>query len=142
MDSYLARGGHASSLELETRRAVRSRGIAHARQALRWAHSAVESPYESFFRAYLIESLPHLRWEAQSQIGHYRADFLIEGRLIVEIDGAIKYQERPAEAIRAERQREKWLLQQGYTVVRFSPQELNQNPQRCLDAVLRLLGMN
>ncbi|WIM70426.1 hypothetical protein [Corynebacterium suedekumii] len=58
----------------------------------------------------------------------YRVDLLINGWLVVEVDGEMKYRGAfgvtPDEAIRRERRREKEIQNLGYVVLRISAADL------------------
>lgn len=60
----------------------------------------------------------------------YLVDILINNKIIVEIDGRVKYQRNSAarteEVIIAEREREKYLSNLGYIVLRITPKQLEE----------------
>ncbi len=58
-------------------------------------------------RALLLRAGIHVR--TQYVVGTYRADWASDGWLLIEIDGDVKYQDKPVEAIRAEHRRQKEL---------------------------------
>ena len=68
--------------------------------------------------------------EPNCKIGPYRVDFLIVPRLVVEIDG-----DPPSAATRdqlvRDRRRDRYLVAQGYAVLRFAGDEVFTNPWRC-----------
>jgi hypothetical protein len=68
--------------------------------------------------------------EPNCKIGPYRVDFLILPRLVVEIDG-----DPPSAATRdqvvRDRRRDRYLVAQGYAVLRFAGDEVWANPWRC-----------
>lgn len=134
MDCFLSNGGHPSALQKAIARAARHKGVAHARRAFAAARNDTESPYESYFRALLLDnSIAGLvSWREQVSLYGYRVDFLMPGGLVVEIDGDSKYGERPESVIVAERKREKELTNRGHRVLRFTPRQLLTNPQQCL----------
>lgn len=75
--------------------------------------------------------------EPQVWIGPYRVDFLVPGtRVIVEFDGAVKYDDR--QAIVAEKRREDDLRRRGYVVVRLMWSDLH-DPARVRRLVVAAL---
>ena len=72
--------------------------------------------------------------EPNCKIGPYRVDFLIVPRLVVEIDG-----DPPGAATRdqlvRDRRRDRYLVAQGYAVLRFAGEEVRANPWRCAEEV-------
>lgn len=119
----------------------RVKGAAQARRVVSHATTLAESPYESFARGMLIVEGLGKKLVVQPELqGGYRPDLLINGKIIMEIDGAVKYDGatygKSTEAvIRAERQREKYLQNLGYIVLRYSPRDLLQNRERVLNEV-------
>lgn len=97
-----------------------------ALRCLRHATALSESPFESLARALLIEA--GLDPQPQHSVGAYRADLAIDGWLLIEIDGDAKYEEDTVETIKRENDRKKRIENQGYTILRFRPQELLANP--------------
>ncbi|EEI16861.1 hypothetical protein HMPREF0298_1357 [Corynebacterium lipophiloflavum DSM 44291] len=132
MDWLLGRHPRAN-IEFEIRKLGRRRGIGVARAALAHAVSNVRSPYESYARALLIEAgIGPIR--VNVRVGRYEVDLLIGERVVVEIDGAVKYDGktygRTDEMLRKEREREKHLLNSAYHVRRYNPLELLSHPDR------------
>lgn len=73
----------------------------------------------------------NLKFRRQVPLGRYIVDFLCtEHRLIVEVDGG-QHNEHP----QRDQQRDRWLAEQGYRVVRFWNHQVMQE----LDAVLERL---
>ena len=74
------------------------------------------------------------KFRRQSPIGKYIVDFVChEKRLIIELDGG-----QHSENIEADRQRDKWLGEQGYKILRFWNNEVLTN----IDGVLEVIGDN
>lgn len=117
----------------------RVKGVATARAVVAAAVVDSESPWESYARALLLRAGINVR--TQYIVGKYRADLAIDGWLLIEIDGDVKYQDKPVEAIRAEHRRQKELLNMGYVVLRFSPEELRARPEEFVATVRRMLAM-
>ncbi|MDU0479480.1 hypothetical protein QVA66_09535 [Staphylococcus chromogenes] len=110
-----------------------SPGLPRVRRRLRWASALSESATESRAKAQLIEAGildTHKVMQNRELLvdgSRYRPDFLIDGWLIVEIDGEEKYFGKyapPDEALRGERVREVKLQNAGYRVLRFGWAEL------------------
>ncbi len=106
------------------------RGIALAREAVRLADGAAESPGESRTRVLLsgldvaVRSQVDLR-DAAGHIG--RVDFLVGERVVVEFDGMVKYEgAHGPQALAREKRREERLRDAGYRVVRVVWSELRQ----------------
>ena len=124
----------------------RVKGAAQARKVVKSATGLSESPYESFARGVLIAVGLGGEIAVQPELqGGYRPDILLGGRVIVEIDGAVKYDGvtygKSSEAvIRAERQREKYLQNMGFIVLRYSPRDLLQNREQVIAEVRHALG--
>lgn len=95
------------------------------------AVSGSDSALESWFRAELIERGVG-GWKFQAQIGPFRADFLFDEILVVEIDGRSKTRDKANEVLRAERDRERWMLRQGHPVMRYYYEDLRDHLDRVL----------
>lgn len=72
--------------------------------------------------------------QAQVEIGAYRADFVFNQRLVVEIDGH-DFHDRTQEQASSDRARDRDLLRAGYSVVRFTGADVYRNPIDCADEV-------
>jgi very-short-patch-repair endonuclease len=72
--------------------------------------------------------------EPQRRIGPYRVGFLIDGRIVVEIDRQPAGPPTPDQAVR-DRQRERYLVARGYAVLRFDGSEVRDDPWRCVAEV-------
>ncbi|AKK04311.1 PDDEXK family nuclease [Corynebacterium epidermidicanis] len=110
-----------------------SPGLPKARRVLQFAGTQSESAAESRAKAQFITAGLHQEHKIKQNPEllidgtRYRPDFLIDGWLIVEIDGMEKYFGKhlpPDEALRAERLREVKLQNAGYRVLRFGWDEL------------------
>jgi very-short-patch-repair endonuclease len=74
----------------------------------------------------------------QFPIGRYTADFAIVGsfgRVVVECDGH-DFHERTKEQAAHDRQRDRWMQSQGWTVMRFTGSEIFKSPRRCAIEVI------
>ncbi|POH72362.1 hypothetical protein [Arthrobacter glacialis] len=107
------------------------RGSARAKRTLDFLDPLSESAGESRTRVFLAATklpMPELQVTITTRHGVHRADFAWrEFRLILEFDGWGKYFDyRPtAEAIALERQREKDLMELGWSFIRISWSDLN-----------------
>lgn len=140
-----------------TKRALRERaeemaklkGICDARLSIELATGKSESVLESLARIELVLWGSELIETIEEQVEFLlpdgttvRVDLLINGWLIIELDGENKYDGEtfggdPGHVLRAERRRENSLRQLGHTVVRFSYAEVRRGVMR--EAVERLL---
>jgi very-short-patch-repair endonuclease len=68
--------------------------------------------------------------EPNCKIGPYRVDFLVLPRVVVEIDGEGPVRASSDQVVR-ERRRDRYLVAQGYAVLRFAGDEVFTNPWRC-----------
>lgn len=143
---WLLRNGYTRKhLHTRLQQSGRFVGIKHARKSLECATYGPESPWESYARALLIEA-GIIDVRTQFRIGKFEVDLLIADWLVIEIDGDMKYAENATRAIIAERKREKWIRNQGYEILRYSPTDLIREPQRFLReiraALLRKAAMS
>ena len=74
------------------------------------------------------------KFRRQEPIGHYVVDFVcFEKQVVVEVDGS----QHIVEAAR-DRERERWLRSQGFTILRFWNNEVLRN----LEGVLEVIRLN
>jgi len=74
----------------------------------------------------------------QEWIGEYRVDFSIKDKkVVVELDGHDYHKTKKQRQNDAKRQRK--LQKQGYTVVRFTGNEINNDVSGCISEVLDIL---
>lgn len=110
-------------------------GRALVRRVLDLSRPDIDSPLESWARALLIEAGVGVEILTQVEIrvsfgsGTYRVDLLIDGWLIIEVDGAVKYDGETFgvatdEVLRREREREKHLQNTGYVFLRVGMSDL------------------
>lgn len=111
----------------------RHRGVKAYRQAIELSIPNSDSAQETRARLILREAkLPEIqsvqvqaRFD-QSHNKYFLVDFLINECIIVEIDGRSKYDSPELnEVLMAERDREKFFLNQGYAVLRIDPKQLD-----------------
>ncbi|MDR6620890.1 hypothetical protein [Sinomonas atrocyanea] len=109
---------------------------ARARRALSLVTAAAESQPE--VEARLLFVARGWRVEAQARIpGVGRVDLLIEGLVIVEIDGHAFHADRAAFV--EDRRRQNEALRQGYPTLRYPPEVVWRDPERLLRDVEELL---
>jgi hypothetical protein len=80
--------------------------------------------------AWLPVAPPGRPVEPNFKIGPYRVDFLLARRVVVEIDGEGPVRSSSDQVVR-ERRRDRYLVAQGYAVLRFAGDEVFTNPWRC-----------
>lgn len=123
---------------------VKGRGAARARQIAQRMSRHAASPAETIARNHMLEwKFPKPQEQAKLVIKGrvYRPDFLWEElMLILEVDGAIKYDGtygEPVEVIQQEHLRQRELEQLGYVVVRVRWDDLTQHPENLKDLLMR-----
>ncbi|MEJ5928588.1 hypothetical protein WG915_08145 [Corynebacterium sp. H128] len=131
-ESYLRAGYRKSELWRVLRGIGRGHGVAKARRVLSHATEKSESVAESLAKSQIIEAGVDTRsvvQNAEMVVGRRgrRADFIIDGWLVIEVDGEIKYDGTygdPAFVIKLERERERDFLNAGYTLYRVKWRDL------------------
>lgn len=111
----------------------RMKGIGKARAALAKATNRSESAYETLLRLILQEH--GITCHAQVSIGPYRVDLLV-GDVIIEIDGRVKYAKQPDDVVLKQLEREDWLREQGFKVLRVRTGEIDRNEVEVVRRVL------
>ena len=82
----------------------------------------------------------------QAHVGPYRVDFKLMAadgnkigkQIIVECDGH-DFHEKTKEQAKKDKQRDRYLQQQGYQVLRFTGSEIWANPFKCAEEVIQVL---
>lgn len=116
---------------------IGAKGSGQVRRTLVSADGRHESPGETL-TARLCRELG-VRVVPQVRVGPWRVDFLIEGtRVIIEFDGAVKYDDR--EALIAEKRREDDLRARGYVVIRLMWSDL-ASPQLVRSRIAQALRL-
>lgn len=141
MDS-LFRGGRSFENQTARReveailaRLAGKRSIAVAREALARSSTLSGSPYESLMRVILFEH--GITVDEQMWIGRdYRVD-LLWGTLVIEIDGFMKFELKPHDAVMDQLARENWIKEQGFEVIRLFPIEILSDPEGCVARIRR-----
>jgi very-short-patch-repair endonuclease len=116
-------------------------------------HGAVESPIERRLLSALRRSFKMLRFSdspcwtngdlelrPQREAGRYRLDFAIESqrhkwKLAIECDGHA-FHERTKEQAQHDKSRDRDLVGDGWTVLRFTGSEIHKNAAACADQIL------
>lgn len=138
---YLMQSGYTESqMKTQLFALGRVKGIATVRRCVEHAVGDSQSAYESFARALLIDAAVGTI-QTQAPIRGYFADLLIDGWLVIEIDGAVKYSGPDAERVRQrEFERQKVIGNLGYVFLRFTPEQIRRDPQGCVDQVRAALA--
>ncbi len=110
-----------------------SRQVYKALALLKIAHDNIQSVYETLARYQLLTSnirgitsmVPQAVLPDKGR--RYVPDLLINGWLIVEIDGDSKYENDPVEVIWKERVRERELLRRGYGILRIRARQVEED---------------
>ncbi|QYH18968.1 hypothetical protein JKI95_06465 [Corynebacterium aquatimens] len=120
----------------------RFRGITAARLAAQHCSAQPDSAPESYARALLIAAgYEDVQANVTILAGgrRYKVDLLIDGWLVIEIDGLVKYDGetygKTDDVLRKEKWRENDLRNLGKEVLRFPPVELEKHPERFLATV-------
>lgn len=135
----------SATLESMVLTGARFHGKAKVRRALALMDPGSESPLESLARMRIvlarIPGLESMVSQAEITVGKraYRVDFLVNGFLVLEIDGMTKYDgsfgQTTSQALTQERRREVDLLNQGFPVLRLTSADLRQRPDGSCRAV-------
>ena len=76
-----------------------------------------------------------IKFRRQQPIGDYIVDFVsLERKLIVELDGG---QHALADGMLGDKQRDAWLMKEGYTVLRFWDNEVFENIDGVIETIRR-----
>ncbi|MBP2638807.1 MAG: hypothetical protein H6Q72_4714 [Firmicutes bacterium] len=102
-----------------------------------------ESPIEDKMLAALAETLKNQKCRIipQYPVGDYRVDIAIisdKVRIAVECDGYAYHYDSP-ETVVKDKQRERFLMINGFNVIRFAGSEINKDAEACSWEVLTLL---
>ena len=102
--------------------------LAKADPAARRLLGRVERPLARMWLAAWLSDAPQgTLVEPNCKIGPYRVDFLVLPRVVIEIDGEGPVRASPDQVVR-ERRRDRYLVAQGYAVLRFAGDEVWSNP--------------
>ncbi len=86
------------------------------------------------------KKLEGFKFRRQHIIGPYIADFIcLKAKVIIEVDGLVH--QLPEHQLN-DRERSVWLEGKGYTVIRFSNEEIFKNSDRVLEIILKKLQSN
>ena len=76
-----------------------------------------------------------LKFRRQAAIGHYIVDFVcFENKLVIELDGGQHAQEKN---LTSDHERDSWLKDQGFTVLRFWNNEILENMNGVGETIMR-----
>jgi very-short-patch-repair endonuclease len=113
-------------------------GSPRARMLLQAADEGTRSQAERLF-ARLLRSAGIEGWVANFPVGGYVVDFAFRGsKVAIEIDGFAFHSD--PEAFRTDRERQNYLILRGWTVLRFTWQDLIENPERVVAEVRRAIS--
>lgn len=136
LDSAL-RQGRIDQAELASLVPARGRSARTVRQAIALADPQAQSVLESAARVLMlcgavgpVESqveVPRVGW----------VDFVVDGWLVVEVDGYAVHRER----FREDRRRDAELVRQGYVVVRFTYEDVERRPEWVLSVLHQTLAL-
>jgi len=80
-----------------------------------------------------------VKFRRQQPIGQYIVDFMsFEKKLVIELDGG---QHNEVSLIKLDRQRDRYLRERGYTVLRFWDNEVLRNTDGVLEVIAKNLGL-
>lgn len=143
MDSLFHQAGLAgqamvrAELEACIKRLAGKKGIGHARQALAWCSARSESPYESLLRVILRER--RIVVEEQMWIGRFARTDMLWGQLVIEIDGAVKFNSDDATGVALDQTtRENWIRVQNYDVARVTPGDILRDEEGVVRQIVDL----
>lgn len=109
---------------------------AKARKVLALAGGRADSVLEVLTRAYFIKA--GIRFEQHVQIpGVGEVDFLVEGFLIVELDGATHFE---PQRIKKDRRRDNFSVQAGFMVLRYFYDDVVHNPEQMMRQLTTILA--
>ena len=92
---------------------------------------------KALWQALSGNKLKGFKFRRQHIIGEFIADFIcLKHNLIIEVDGGVH--QLPDNQV-SDTERTKWLLSEGYKVIRFSNNEVLWNLEKVLDEILKLL---
>ncbi|GAB3544209.1 hypothetical protein GCM10027404_00520 [Arthrobacter tumbae] len=103
-----------------------------ARTALQQVTGCAESPIEVVARLLFVGAGFHVETQARIE-GVGRVDFLLDGFLVVEIDGAAFHSDR--KALRRDHRRNNSTLLNGYLILRYGYEDVMFEQQAMLDEI-------
>lgn len=120
--------------------APRFAGKPVARLAAQFSSTLSESAPEAYARGLLIAAgITNVRVNVKVTEWGYRVDLLIDGWLVIEIDGRVKYDNEtygPAhKALLDEKTRADRINNAGYPILRFAPRYLEEHPEKFVASV-------
>lgn len=144
---WLVKRGKFTSAQLQTLVELQPTfpGKVAARFAAQHASPRPDSAPEAYARGLLLAAgITDVQANVWVLDGKYRVDLLINGWLIVEIDGGVKYDGttygKTDDELRKEKRRQDEIENDRFKVLRFSPRYLEQRPAEFLTTVRRWLA--
>lgn len=99
-----------------------------------------KSPIEKLMCAILFQTETY--FEPQEKIGNYTVDFLIEvyekKYIVIECDGH-EFHEKTKEQAKHDKERDRFLQKEGYSVYRFTGSEIFNNPIQVLSEIVEII---
>ncbi len=118
-----------------TRRDGRQRASSTTRMRAGWLRRQATGPEQRLWSALQGKQLAGLRFRCQHPIEPYIVDFYCPAaRLAIELDG-VSHDDRA----RYDRQRTRWLQQQGIHVLRFTNEDVLTNLDGVLECIARVV---
>lgn len=113
----------------------------------KYIESRTESPIESIAWMHIIPVFGYfekgdVNFQSQKVIGKYRVDFLVElhsknKKIIIECDGH-DFHEKTKNQAKRDKERDRYFVTEGYTVLRYTGSEITNSPSSILDDILKV----
>jgi very-short-patch-repair endonuclease len=132
----------AEGLSQEASMRSNARGVARLRRYAEMWREGAASPLEVVFQIVMRRHritgwAPNVRLSLPGGI-HVRVDVLFDtAKLVIEIDGWLAHSSR--EAFQKDRKNQNALTKAGYRILRFTWEDLTQNPEQCADTIKETL---
>lgn len=112
-----------------------------------------DSPIEKIVYLYLIDRFnPQIfcsimKLETQKKIGNYRCDFYLEHKvkktdklikIVIECDGH-EWHEKSKKQAAHDKKRDRYMVLQGYTILRYTGSEITNNPETVIEDIVNLI---
>jgi len=126
----------------DLRQAAQSmKNVAGVADIRRWLHDSRDTPWSPAERALheLLRQAGLTGWVGNKRVGRWRPDVcFVHRRVIIEVDGWEHHRSR--EAFELDRQRHSDLVAEGWHVLRFSAQQIHQQPRWVIATIRRTLA--
>jgi len=104
--------------------------------------SASDQPEMTYIEDLMAKALNEkgISFKAQALIGRYHVDFLVEengAQVVVECDGKLYHSSH--EAKKTDKERDSYLQERGYRVLRFTGGEINHSVEHCVEQIEQAL---